>query len=302
MGIKSRRIIFNMLTRRSFIQHSGILTAGLMVNRNLLFEKKVKKIGLQLYTLRNVLNNSNVAEVLEKIACIGYKELEIFGYTAANKFWGLEPRPFKQLLLANGLSAPAAHISFENFLTGSNEEELKVACEAAKQVGNDFIVVAWLDEKFRQTGTDYNRIAEKLNKAGAIAKQYGLQLAYHNHDFEFTKLGKETSGYDIILGNTDKNLVHLELDLYWVTKAGKDPVQIFRENPGRFPMWHIKDMDKLTGDFKEVGQGIIDFKRLFDYKKIAGLQHIFIEQDEVKKDVFESIEESFAYVKKNLVP
>jgi sugar phosphate isomerase/epimerase len=289
-----------MITRRSFIKNSAMLGTGLLIRPDIFFEKRVKKIGLQLYTLRNVLNQNNVVQVIEKIATIGYRELEIFGYTKENKFWGLEPKPFKKLLKENNLSAPAAHISFENFLTGKNEEEFKMICEAAKAVGNDYIIVAWLDEKYRKTANDYKKIAGKLNEAGAIAKQYGLQLAYHNHDFELIKLDNETTGYDIIVKNTDKELLQLELDLYWATKAGKDPVQLFTENPGRFPLLHIKDMDKQTGDFTEAGQGIIDFKRIFAYQETAGLQHIFIEQDEVKKDVFESIEESFRYIKKNM--
>lgn len=288
-----------MTTRRSFIKNAGILSGGLLINKDILFDKKIKKIGLQMYTLRNVLNHNNVAQVMEKIAAIGYRELEIFGYTNENKFWGLEPKPFKKLLKANNLSAPAAHIGFENFLIGKNEEELKMICDAAKTVGNEFIIVAWLEEKYRKNADDYKRIAERLNLAGEIARQYDLRLAYHNHDFEFKKLDNDITGYDIIVKNTDKHLVQLELDLYWASKAGKDPVQLFTENPGRFPLWHIKDMDKETGDFTEAGQGIIDFKRIFAHQKTAGLQHIFIEQDEVKKDVFDSITESFGYVKKN---
>lgn len=288
-----------MTTRRSFIQNSGILGAGLLISPNILFDKRIKKIGLQLYTLRNVLSHSNVEQVMEKIAAIGYRELEIFGYTNENKFWGLEPKSFKKLLKSNDLTAPAAHIGFENFLTGKNEEELKMICEAAKTVGNEFIIVAWLEEKYRKSADDYKRVAERLNRAGKIARQYDLRLAYHNHDFEFKKLDNDITGYDIIVKNTNKQLVQLELDLYWATKAGKDPVQLFTENPGRFPLWHIKDMDKETGDFTEAGQGAIDFKRIFAHQKTAGLQHIFIEQDEVKKDVFDSITESFLYVKKN---
>lgn len=288
-----------MATRRSFLQNSSIITAGLLINKDLVFDKRPRKIGLQLYTLRNILHQTNVAQVLEKVAAIGYRQLEIFGYSNENKFWGLEPGPFKKLLKAKGLTAPAAHISFENFLTGSKEDELTMICDAAREVGNDFIVVAWLEEQFRKNADDYKRIADRLNIAGTIARQHGLRLAYHNHDFEFTRLGNDTTGYDLIVKNTDPQLVQLELDLYWAVKAGKDPVQLFGEHPGRFPLWHIKDMDKETGRFTEAGQGVIDFKRIFAHEQTAGLRHIFIEQDEVQKDVFESIAESFFYVKKN---
>ncbi|MBC7936155.1 MAG: sugar phosphate isomerase/epimerase [Rhizobacter sp.] len=291
-----------MSDRRTFIKNSGLLTAGLLLHNDSLFAGKKEKIGLQMYTMRNVINSKNVAEVMARIAAIGYKELEIFGYTGKDKFWGLEPKPFKTLLKAHNLTAPAAHVAFENFLTGKDETEFRLTCEAAKIVGNKYIVIAWLGEKYRRNADDYKLIADKLNKAGIITQQYGLQLLYHNHDFEFTRLEKDTTGYDIIIMNADKQLVQLELDLYWAVKAGRDPVQLFKDNPGRFPLWHVKDMDKSTRSFTEAGAGIINFKQIFEHKKLAGLQHFFIEQDEVKKDVFESIRESFSFVKANLLP
>jgi sugar phosphate isomerase/epimerase len=290
-----------MQTRRKFIQNSGIFTAGLMMDHGSFFSAERKKIGLQMYTLRNVVNQNNIEGILNRVAAIGYKELEVFGFSTANKFWGLDPVAFKKLLKSTGLKAPAAHIAFENFLTGKDEDELRLISDAAATIGNKYIVVAWLEEKHRSNADNYKLIAEKLNKAGRIAHQYGLQLAYHNHDFEFTQLGNNVTGYDIILKNTDKELLKLELDLYWVVKAGKDPVQLFRENSGRFPLWHVKDLDKATNTFTEVGAGSIDFKKIFEQSKLAGLQHFFVEQDEVKKEVFKSIGESYAYVKGNLV-
>lgn len=272
-----------------------------MMDHGSFFSAERKKIGLQMYTLRNVVNQNNIEGILNRVAAIGYKELEVFGFSTANKFWGLDPVAFKKLLKSTGLKAPAAHIAFENFLTGKDEDELRLISDAAATIGNKYIVVAWLEEKHRSNADNYKLIAEKLNKAGRIAHQYGLQLAYHNHDFEFTQLGNNVTGYDIILKNTDKELLKLELDLYWVVKAGKDPVQLFRENSGRFPLWHVKDLDKATNTFTEVGAGSIDFKKIFEQSKLAGLQHFFVEQDEVKKEVFKSIGESYAYVKGNLV-
>ena len=291
----------SMASRRNFIKTSGILTAGLLVETDLFSLAKSKKIGLQMYTMRKYITTVNAASVLQKIAAIGYRELEIFGYSSKDKFWGLEAKEFKALLKANGLKAPAAHIAFENFLTGKDEDELRLTCDTAKTVGNKYVVVAWLDEKYRKSIDDYKLIAEKLNKAGRIAKTYGLQLAYHNHDFEFSGLPGDTTGYDIILQNTDPLLLKMELDLYWAVKAGKDPIELFKANPGRFPLWHIKDMDKTTASFTEVGAGSINFASIFEHKKLAGLQHFFIEQDEVKKELFESIGESFKYVDKNLL-
>lgn len=289
-----------MHTRRKFLQQSALIAAGFLLPQEIFAAGKKKKIGLQMYTLRNVIKQNNIASVLTAIAKIGYRELEIFGYSGRDKFWGMEPKPFKALLKANGLKAPAAHISFENFLTGKDETELRLICEAANILGNEFVVVAWLKESLRTTAADYRLLADRLNKAAVIAHQYGLQLAYHNHDFEFKTLEPGVTGYDILLKETDEQLVKMELDLFWAVKAGKDPLILFEENPGRFPLWHVKDMDKASGSFTEVGTGSINFQQLFGAAKTAGLQHYFIEQDEVKKDVFTSITESYGYAARNL--
>ena len=290
-----------MINRRNFIKSTGILTAGCMLDKQLLLADKKQRTGLQMYTLRKVTDHKNIAAILARVAAIGYKELEIVGYSGRDKFWGMEPKPFKALLKEYKLTAPSAHIPFENFLAGKDENELRMICEAASIAGNKFIVVGWLPEQYRKTADDYKRIAAKLNKAAAIAGQYNLQMSYHNHDFEFAVLEDKTTGYDIILKETDPKLVPLELDMYWASRAGVDPVKLFEQYPGRFPLWHIKDMDKVTGSFTEVGSGSIDFKRILEKAKFAGLQLFFIEQDETTKDVFESIKQSYDYVNEKLL-
>lgn len=290
-----------MINRRDFIKSAGIFTAGCMMDKQLLLPGKKQKAGLQMYTLRKVTGPKNIAAVIARIAAIGYKELEIFGYSGRDKFWGMEPKAFKALLKEHKLAATSAHISFEHFLTGKDENELRMICEAASIAGNKFIVAGWLPEQYRNTKDDYKRIAAKLNKAAAIAGQYNLRMSYHNHDFEFALLDDTTTGYDIILQEADAKLVPLELDIYWAIKAGVDPVKLFEQYPGRFPLWHVKDMDAVTGSFTEVGAGSIDFKRIFEQAATAGLEHFFIEQDETTKDVFESIKQSFDHVNEKLL-
>ncbi|RYD72739.1 MAG: sugar phosphate isomerase/epimerase [Sphingobacteriales bacterium] len=290
-----------MQSRRNFIQNSCLLSAGILLGNDPFFNKNKKNIGLQMYTLRKIVNDNNIEEVLEKVAAIGYKELEVFGYDLKNKFWGKEPAAFKKMLKKSGLKAIAAHAGFENFLTGRDENEWRVICEAASIIGNKYLVVAWLPEKYRTTLNDYKLLAQKLNKAGRIASQYGLQLAYHNHDFEFDIIEDDKTGYAILLNDTDSNFVKMELDLYWTMKAGVDPLQLFKDNAGRFPLWHVKDMDKADRSFTEVGKGSIDFAAIFKHSQAAGLKHFFIEQDEVKKEVYESIRQSFNYTKKHLL-
>ena len=290
-----------MYTRRNFVKDAALLSAALLAGNNLYAAGKKQAIGLQLYTLRKVLTSKNVDGIMGRIAALGYKEIEMFGYSLRDKFWGMDPKAFKKLLKENKLTAPSAHIAFDNFLSGKDENELRLTCEAAAAAGNKFLVVAWIPEIYRTTINDYKLLAAKLEKASGIAGQYGLGFAYHNHDFEFKPLENDVTGYDIILKETSADRVKMELDLYWSVKAGIDPIQLFEAYPGRFPLWHVKDMDKVSGSFTEVGAGTIDFKKIFQHKKTAGLQHFFIEQDEVNKDVFVSIQESFDYASKNLV-
>lgn len=289
-----------MTTRRSFIKNSSLLTAAAFCKPDLLFGNVIDKIGLQLYTLRDVISN-DPAKVISQVAKIGFKELEIYGYTTKDQFWNLTPKAFKQLLNSNGLIAPSSHILFENFFADKAADEIKTICEACNIIGNKFIVFPILDEKYRTSIEDYKILSAKLNQAGKIIKDAGLQFAYHNHDFEFIKMQEGLCGYDIILKDTDKELVKLELDLYWSTKAKQDPVQLFEKDPGRFVMWHVKDMDKNSGSFTEVGNGIIDFKRIFSKQERSGAQHIFIEQDIITGDPLKSIQQSFEFVKKQLL-
>ena len=162
------------------------------------------------------------------------------------------------------------------------------------------MVCAYLSADERKGIDDYKYAADQLNIAGERCKKAGIQLCYHNHDFEFIKEG-DVLPYDILLA-TDENLVKMEVDLYWITKAGHDPVALFEQHPGRFPLWHVKDMDNTEKkDFTEVGSGIIDFKKIFKQSKKAGMKYFFVEQDKCPGSPFDSITKSIAYIKNNLV-
>lgn len=150
----------------------------------------------------------------------------------------------------------------------------------------------------QRTPEIYNSLPEIFQKFGEISQEGGIQFAYHNHDFEFEKLNGEII-YDFLLKNTSDNLVKMELDLYWITKAGLDPVDYFKKYPGRFTLWHVKDMAAGTKDFVEVGSGIIDFQRIFASQQVAGLKHWFVEQDETKRNIFESLKMSRDYIRKH---
>lgn len=287
-----------MPTRRDFIRQSSLLTAGFMIHKEEWFVTQ-QKIGLQLFTLRNELAKDPKG-TLAKVAAQGYKTVETFGYSD-RKWFGMDVHEFKATLKQHGLSSPSGHTFLASvFLKGGWEDNWKVAVEDAKAIGQEYIVIPWLEEEHRKSADNYKKIALGLNKAGEIAKRGGMKLAYHNHDFEFAPVQGQT-GFDIYIKHTDPHLVLFELDLYWATKAGKDPIALFKKYPGRFPMWHVKDMDRTPQkNFTEVGNGTIDFKKIFTYARTSGMKYFFVEQDVCPGPPLESTGKSIKYLQKIL--
>lgn len=289
-----------MNSRRNFIKLSGLAAAGVLVAPSFAFKPAKKRIGIQLYSLREQLPK-DVKGVIRKVADVGYKEVETYGYSKKNGFWGLDAKAFKQLLKENGLKAPSGHFDLNKFFIDGDTENLKSYIEASNIIGGEYITVPHLNVDVT-TGLDgFKKVAAGLNKAAEICKASGLKLAYHNHDFEFKTFGDST-GYEVMLKETDPKMVKFELDLYWVVRSGNDPVKLFQDNPGRFPMWHIKDMDKVNSHLNtEVGSGSIDFKKLFEHAKLAGLEYPFLEQENFAMDPYQSIKKSFDYMNTELV-
>lgn len=289
-----------MNSRRNFIKLAGLAAAGAAIAPSFAFAPPAKTVGIQLYSLREQLPK-DVRGTIAKIAQAGYKEVEVFGYSVAGKFWGLDPKAFKNLLSENGLTAPSGHYGMDKFISGGNADELKTYIEAANTIGSSYIVVPYLGDNLRKTADDWKKVAAKLNEASMICKASGLKLGYHNHNFEFEKQGN-TTGYEIMLKETDPKAVQFEMDIYWVVRSGNDPVKLFKEHPGRFPMWHVKDMDKTDHTINtEVGSGTIDFKNLYKYAKVAGLKHLIMEQENFSIDPYVSIKQSADYIKKDII-
>jgi sugar phosphate isomerase/epimerase len=291
-----------MTTRRSFLKTSAMISAGLLVAPQL-FAYDKKHIGLQLYTVRDYMEKDPVA-TLAKVAQIGYTSIEGATYTGSEKFYGMDPKTFSKLLKDNGLIMPSSHYRLGEdgpSMKGTVLNDWDKAVDDASALGVKYMVCAWLSPAERGTLDHYKKIGADLNKAGAICKKAGIQLCYHNHDFEFIQEDGKYP-YEALLANSDKDLVKMEMDMYWVTKANQDPIALINEHPGRFPLWHIKDMDKTTDRmFTEVGNGIIDFKKIFKHADKAGLKYFFVEQDKCPGDPYASITESITYIKGNLV-
>ncbi|RZK16922.1 MAG: sugar phosphate isomerase/epimerase [Hymenobacter sp.] len=291
-----------MASRRAFVKSAALLSAGALVSPALLAAAPKQYIGLQLYTVREAMQQ-DPAGTLAKVAQLGYNSVEGATYTGTQKFYGLDPLAFAWVLKQHGLLMPSSHYALGEAPTNGQPTQGTIlhgwdkAVDDAAQAGIKYMVCAYLQESERGNLDHYKQIAAHLNKAGERCKKAGIQLCYHNHDFEFATQSGQLP-YAILLKETDKNLLKMELDLYWATKAGHDPLALFKANPGRFPLWHVKDMDKTAKkDFTEVGNGVIDFKKIFAARQLAGMQYFFVEQDRTPGSPFDSIKQSIAYLK-----
>ena len=294
-----------MSSRRSFIKSASLFTTGAFFEPEF-FKPSKQYIGLQLYTVRDAMQ-SDPEGTLAKVAKLGYNSVEGATYTGSEKFYGMDPASFSKLLKKNGLIMPSSHYRLGEEKTNNEPVQGTMlhgwdkAVDNAAAVGIKYMVCAYLSDSERGGLDHYKYVADQLNKAGERCKKSGLQLCYHNHAFEFDSQDGKLP-YDILLNDTDKNLVKMEMDLYWVSKAGKDPVDLFNKYPGRFPLFHMKDMDNTPDkNFTEVGNGTINFKRILANANKAGLKYFFVEQDKTPGDPFASAAKSIAYIKNNLL-
>jgi sugar phosphate isomerase/epimerase len=279
------------MNRRLFLNHAfaGALGGMCLTKSNLKASiatmRKLSKIGLQLYTVRRELEK-DFEGTLAKVAALGFSEVEFAGY------FNRTPQQVKSVLAKNNLAAPSVHI-----LAAGLRSNLQQTIDAAKTIGHQYVVCAYLLPEERKSLDDYKRLVDVFNDAGGRLKEAGLQFCYHNHDFEFTPIDDKIP-YDLILAGTDPKTVKMELDLYWIKKAGQSPLKYFSTHPGRFPLVHVKDMDATPKHFfTEVGRGSINFKEIFADSDKAGIKHYFVEQDETPGSPFESIKMSIDYLK-----
>lgn len=283
------------MERRKFLKGLGLGVAGLYAKPLLANTLNIGPLAVQLYTIRDAVAK-DLEGSLSKLAGIGYKQLELFDYNG--KFFGKTAKEFKAILDRTGLQVVSSHhtTGFEVKGKGTLMDGWEKAVEDLHVLGSEYMVCSYLHPNERTT-QHYERLPALLEKSGQATKKAGIQFAYHNHDFEFQKSG-DFIPYDFILKNTPADLVKMESDLYWFAKAGQDPVAYFEKHPGRFPLWHVKDMEAGTGIFTEVGNGTINFDRIFAARKTAGLKYWFVEQDQSKQDPFESLKISRDYLAK----
>jgi sugar phosphate isomerase/epimerase len=276
-------------SRREFIKTISALSIGSILLNSYAFKPK-NGIGLQLYTIRDDIKADTMA-ALRKVSEIGYTELEAAGYSQG-KFYGMEPAEIRRRLSDLNMRLLSTHTGIQTVRQGWEQK-----LEASVAAGCKYVVVPSLPQNERTTIDSYKRRAEEFNKAGEISNKYGLRFGYHNHAFEFDVIEGQVP-YDILLKETDKKLVTFQLDLYWALKAGHQPLDLFKKYPGRFELWHVKDMDNTPEKFfAEVGSGIIDFKAIFGQKKRSGMKHFFVEQDAVRNSTpMEAIKKSYQFL------
>jgi sugar phosphate isomerase/epimerase len=284
-SVRSEPCAVSRTTRREFIgTMTGLGVAALIPGAlRAAHSARLEKIGLQLYTVRDKMKE-DFEGTLARVAEIGYKEVEFAGY------FNHSPADVRAILDRHGLSAPSTHVG------DISPDAWKASLDAAHAIGHEYIVVPWIPEERRKTLDDWRKVAADFNRAAQAAHDAGIQFAYHNHDFEFPKLAGQVP-YDVLLQNTDPRLVQLEIDLYWITKAGQDPLAYFGRWPGRIPLVHVKDSaGPPEHKMVDVGQGKIDWKRIFAKQDQAGIKHAFVEHDQPPQP-FEDIAVSVRYLK-----
>jgi len=286
------------LSRRSFLASSLSLAAAPLVAQP---AKRV--VGVQLYTVRGTLMKDS-DHILKTIADIGYKEIEGQGRV---DLIALAPK-IKEL----GMTPVSCHVETPlitgdwDKYKGMKQVPLEEAIASVKAIGVKYFTMAYIQPQARGTDLDfYKKTAEQMNHAGELCKKAGMQFAYHNHAFEFAGV-KGKRPIDVFHSHLDKKLVTLEMDVFWVTVAGNDPVEMLTQWKGRVQLLHMKDMQKGTpvqysegvppATFKEVGSGVVNFPALLRAAPDAGVKHYFVEQDQTPGDPLDSLRKSFEYI------
>lgn len=298
------------MKRRKFLQSSASAAAGLMAIPALTMSgcqskpssestneaasetaKAKPAIGLQLYTLRDTIQNDPKG-VLQKVAGFGYQELETFAYKDG-AIYGMPFSEFGSFVKDLGMKVTSGHYGLDQ----AKADNWEKAVTDAKSIGQDYLVVPYIQDTERKSIDDYKRICESLNKAGEVCKKNGLRFGYHNHAFEFDKFGDQVP-YNVMLAELDPGLVGMEMDIFWVVNAGHDPLAYFEKYPGRFEQWHVKDMDKSDRMRNaDVGTGTIDWKPIFAKAEQSGMKHFYVEQETYPGEPIASAEACIKYLK-----
>ena len=276
-----------MVTRREALRRLGLMAAGtvgigeLACGQTDVVTGPLGPLGVQLYTLRREMAGG-VDATLARVAEIGYSEVEFAGY------FDRSPAEIRSGLAAAGLSSPAAHVDMNAVIA-----DWPNTLDVATAIGHTYLVVPSVPPEMRVTLDHWRAVADIFNRAADEARRAGIQFAYHNHDFEFVPIDGQIP-FDLLCEQTDPALVQIELDLFWITSGGGDPMAFFERWPGRVPMVHVKDRTE-DGVMTEVGAGDIDWPTIFGARALAGMRHYFVEHDHPAEG-FASVAASYEYL------
>jgi len=297
--------------RRNFLKATSAGAAGiLLVNPLGVFSKaptdrKSFGVGLQLYTIRDAMA-ADVPGSLRKVSDLGYKYVELADYKDG-KFYGYAPSEFRKMVEDLGMKVNSSHTQVE--AAGINLDNARKMADDHAVLDVEYCIQPWVEEKDRNIET-YKKMVGDWNEVGRIMKNVGIQFGYHNHNFEFAEIDGIIPYYDIYMPEMDADLITMELDLFWATKAGQDPVKMFKKYPGRFQLFHMKDMshkekpfyDVIKDDICAVGEGVIDFKRILKARDLAGMKYMFVEDDnQGNGKPFEELETSISNLTTNIL-
>lgn len=279
-----------MLNRRKFLALSAAAWPAMAFGAG-----KHIPLGVQLYTIRNLVKDKNLLDLLKQIRAIGYEEVELY--------WNLYKLPEHELinsLRRSGLTAASGHFNYDEFAA---------KIPYARRLGLKWMVCPMLPKAQWGSPEGFRRAAAAFNQWGKLCQQHGMRFAFHNHNYEFQDL-KGTTGFDILLKETDPELVWLEMDVYWITQAGRDPVLLLNQLGKRVRLLHLKDrkadvptsqvLDDGAEHFTEVGNGTIAWRPLFTLAQKLGIEHYYVEQDESDKSPMDSLKISYAFLHKML--
>tara|TARA_B100000575_G_scaffold287487_2_gene285929 strand:- start:2586 stop:3482 length:897 start_codon:yes stop_codon:yes gene_type:complete len=272
-------------SRRKFLEQLGVVGAGLVSipclmpgcdsksnstdQSNKMTSNLAKDIGVQIYSVRNELND-DLEKTISAVAKLGYSCIEAYGLSLDGKFFGkYTPQEFNAIVTNTGMYIASVHTSY------FKHNDVDIFINAALAMDAKHIVIPYLDESLRG---DYSSIAENLNRIGEITTSAGIRFGYHNHDFEFLLDPDNRVPMEILINETDPDKVSFQADLYWVRKAGVDPLEFVKKFPGRFLSYHVKDADNNL-DQTTVGEGIIPFPEIFELNIVSGLDYLFVEDE-----------------------
>lgn len=300
-----------MQNRRTFLKISATGSIGMMLlgaagcNSGVKIDRKSYGVGIQLYTIRDAMS-ADVLGTLKKVSDIGYKNLELAGYSDG-KFYGYAPAEFKKIVSDLGMVNLSSHTQVES--ASITMDKAKLMADSHAELGVKYCIKPWIEEVDRNIES-YKKMIADCNEVGKITKSAGIQFGYHNHNFEFVNINGIVPYYDIFLTEMDADLITMELDLFWASKAGQDPIAMFQKYPGRFKLLHLKDMltkqepfyAVIKDDICSVGAGVIDFKKILESKEIAGTKYLFVEDDnQGNGKPFEGIETSIKNITTNIL-